>query len=234
MRPLLNVLGFALFWLVFIAATLGGGLLLFVPYCLLVFRNQEARAAKAGEKLRAAVMDGESVVHSALQLRVAALTARRLTIAVTSSRIIVVTRSLLGGFTMKDYQWKDLTDVQLAENVMPQWFGARLAFATGASGGSLEIDGIASDSASAIYRHAQAQELAWEEKRRVRQLEEVRAASGGVVMNAGVPAGAAANDGKIGAAVDELERVKRLLDSGAISDVEYQEIKAKVLGRVAG
>lgn len=148
MRPLLNVLGFALFWLVFIVATLGGGLLLFVPYCLLVFRNQDARAARAQEKLRAGVMDGETVVHSALQLRVAALTARRLTVAITTSRIIVVTRSILGGFTMKDYQWKELTDAELAENVMPQWFGARLYFATG--GGSLEVDGVASDSAAGL------------------------------------------------------------------------------------
>jgi hypothetical protein len=233
MRPLRNVLGFALLWLLFIAATLGVGLVLFIPYALLVFRSQEARAAKADEKLRAAVMDGEAVVHSALQLRVAALTARRRTLAITSSRIIVVTRAILGGFTMKDYQWKDLTDAQLSENVLPQWFGARLYFAFATSSGSLEMDGIASDAASAMYRYAQQQEQAWEEKRRVRKLEEMRAASGGVVMNAGV-SGAPANDGKISAAVDELERVKRLLDSGAISDAEYQEIKAKVLGRAAG
>lgn len=232
MRPLLNVLGFALVWLLFIAATLGAGLVLFIPYALLVFRNRQARAAKADEKLRAAVMDGETVVHSALQLRVAALTARRQTLAITSSRIIVVTRPILGGFTMKDYQWKDLTDAQLAENVLPQWFGARLFFAT--SSGSLEMDGVASDSASAMYRYAQQQEQAWEEKRRVRKLEEMRAASGGVIMNAGGSGGAANDVKRITDSLDELERMKRLLDSGAISDAEYQEIKAKVLGRAAG
>jgi hypothetical protein len=33
--------------------------------------------------------------------------------------------------------------------------------------------------------------------------------------------------------VDELERAKKLLDSGVISDVEFNEIKSKILSRQA-
>lgn len=225
MRPLGRLALFALLWLVLIVGTLG---LALIPYYLLVLRGQEARAEKATEKLRVAIMDGESVVQFALQLRVFSLWSRRQTIAITNSRIIAIARPLFGGFVMKDHQWKDLRDVQLSENVLPQWLGSRLHFTMG--DGSFEIDGIPSDQAANIYKHAQHQEQAWEEKHRVRKLEEIRAAAGGVVMNGG---GAAANDAGIGASLDELERTKRLLDSGVISDAEYQEIKAKILSRAA-
>lgn len=225
MRALGRLVLFALLWLVLVAATLG---LALIPYYLLVLRGQEARADKAHEKLRAAIMDGESIVHFALQRRIVALWSRRHTIAITNSRIITVDRPLFGGFAMKDYQWKDLGDAQLSENVLPQWLGSRLHFTIG--DGGFEIDGISSDDAAKIYKHAQQQEQAWEEKRRVRKLEEMRAAAGGVVMNGG---GAAANDASIGASLDELERTKRLLDTGVISDAEYHEIKAKILSRAA-
>jgi hypothetical protein len=131
---------------------------------------------------------------------------------------------------MKDYQWKDVTDAQLAENVLPQWFGSRLYFET--SNGSLEVDGIPSDLASKIYKHAQYQEQAWEEKRRVRKLEEMRAAAGGVIMNTGA-VGNPANDAPGVSSLDELERAKKLLDAGVVSDAEYQEIKAKILSRAS-
>jgi preprotein translocase subunit YajC len=226
MRPLGRLVLFVLVWLVLIAMLVG--LLLLVPYYFFVLGGQEARAKKANEKLLAAIMDGESIVHVALQRRIVALWSRRHSIAITNSRVITVERPLFGGFAMKDYQWKDLRDVQLSENVLPQWFGSRLHFTIGE--GSFEVDGISSDDAAKMYRHAQHQEQAWEEKRRVRQLEEMRAAAGGVVMNG---AGGAANDASIGASLDELERTKRLLDTGVISDAEYHEIKAKILSRAA-
>jgi hypothetical protein len=228
MGPLVRLVGFTFIWLLLIGITAGVGLILFVPYWLLTFRGQEVRAAKANEKLRAAIMDGETIVQSALQLRIAALSTRRQTLAVTSSRIIVVSRSMFGGFAMKDYQWKDLGDAQLSENVLPQWFGTKLHFSV--ANGTLEIDGIPSDVASKIYKHSQHQEQAWEEKRRVRKLEEMRAAAGGIVMNGGITS---ANDGRVGSSLDELERAKKLLDSGVVSDAEYQEIKAKILSRAS-
>lgn len=230
MRPLVSLIGFVFIWLVLILLTVGLGLVLLVPYCFLVFSGQHARAAKADEKLRVAVMDGETIVQSALQLRIAALSSRRQTIAITNSRIIVVTRSTFGGFSMKDYQWKDLSDAQLSENVLPQWFGSRLHFTVANT--AMEIDGIPSDVASKIYKHSQHQEQAWEEKRRVRKLEEMRAAAGGIVMNGGA-AGGPANDARLGLSFDELERAKKLLDSGVVSDAEYQEIKAKILSRAS-
>ena len=62
--------------------------------------------------------------------RIASLFKRRELIAITNSRFISINRSLFGGFTMRDYQWKDLNDVKLAENILPGIFGFSLRFVT--------------------------------------------------------------------------------------------------------
>uniref|UniRef100_UPI0028AB2BBC SHOCT domain-containing protein n=1 Tax=Brevundimonas sp. TaxID=1871086 RepID=UPI0028AB2BBC len=92
------------------------------------------------------------------------------------------------------------------------------------------VNGIRSDVASEIYSRSQSEEQAWEEKRRVRAMEEVRAAAGGVVVHTGAPAATAApaptvkND-----MMDQIQKAKKLLDDGVISDAEFQEMKSKIL-----
>jgi hypothetical protein len=149
--------------------------------------------------------------------------------------VILIERPLLGGFTMKDYQWKDLHDATLSENLLPNLFGSRLTFAIRRDGqeqveGVVVADGLEQRVASRLYTAAQEQEQAWEEKRRVRTMEEARASSGGITLG-GYPG----NGGGVGgvSTLDELERAKKLLDSGVISDVEFNEIKSKILSKQA-
>jgi hypothetical protein len=209
-----------------ILLTLGLGLMVVSLYWAMAIRGSEKRHQRALEKLQSAVMANEMIEHSAIQLRSVALSSRRKLVAVSASRIVVITRPLLGGFSMGDYQWKDLRDARLSENVFPSLFGSKLVFAVNA--GSLTINGLPSSLASQIYKYAQQEEQAWEEKRRVRELEEKRAASGGFVMHGG-PNGQAGSPA--GGLLEEIERAKRMLDSGVISDAEYHEIKAKILSR---
>ena len=79
-----------------------------------------------------------------------------------------------------------------------------------------------------MYRICQAQDQAWREKRRVRELEELRARSGGIQVMAGAPLGgtatAAGDD-----AVRRLQEATRLLDAKLITDAEYEAIKAKIV-----
>jgi hypothetical protein len=135
---------------------------------------------------------------------------------------------------MKDYQWKDLYDADLSENVLPKFFGSRLSFAIrrdgkGATEDRLVIDGIEGRLASQIYSTAQEQEQAWEEKRRVRTMEEARATSGGITLGGLPSAPGAGNTG--GSTLDDLERAKKLLDAEVISDAEFNEMKSKILSR---
>lgn len=240
MTPLANFARFALLWLaVFLAAFYGFGWwaiavvgVLGAVYWALVVRGVEGRKAKAFEKLASTLMANEQKLADAIQLRLCALTSRRVVLAATNSRVILLERPPLGGFTMRDYQWKDLHDATLSENLLPNLFGSRLTFSIRRDGqeqveGVVVADGLEQRVASRLYTAAQEQEQAWEEKRRVRTMEEARASSGGITLG-GYPG----NGGGVGVStLDELERAKKLLDSGVISDVEFNEIKSKILSK---
>jgi hypothetical protein len=249
MTPLINLVWFVLLWAGLLAAavaavvTVGYGpviipayVALVVLYWALVIRGADARKRIASEKLKSTLMASEQKLGDAIQFRICALWARRLEVAATGSRVILISRPLLGGFTMKDYQWKDLHDAKLSENVLPNLFGSRLSFAirrdgVGETEDRLVIDGIDARLASQIYTAAQEQEQAWEEKRRIRTMEEARASSGGITLG-GYPAATGSGNANE-SALEALERAKKLLDSGVISDVEFNEIKSKILSRQA-
>jgi hypothetical protein len=221
-----NLVAFVIAWTFLIVSTLGTGVLLVPVYWALVFRNSGGRVKKAEEKLSSTLMENERLIGDALQMRISSLMSRRQLLGITTSRIVHINRSLFGGFSMVDRQWKDLRDAKLSENIMPAWFGSRLTFKFQDS--NVEINGITSDSASRIYKEAQQQEQEWEEKRRVRELEETRAASGATLLNVG---DAAAGGSGVDASLDEITKAKQMLESGVISDAEFSEIKAKILSR---
>jgi hypothetical protein len=194
----------------------------------------EAGLAKALADLRSVLIPGETVEAWAVQRRVFALNHRRVLVAATSGRLIVVSRPLLGGFDLATVRWQDLEEVTLRVGVFGADLGIRAGKATdlaslGAQGAQrVEFAGLRKDQAQAVYRICQAQDQAWREKRRVRELEELRARSGGIQVMAGAAmpgVGAATGDD----AVRRLAEAKRLLDARLITDAEYEAIKAKIV-----
>ena len=213
-------------WLAVCVLTIGLGLIPLAIWALLVFVGTEARATKAQAELERTLMAGETLVTAAVQHRVFALFKRRAVLAITSSRVVTLQRGLIGGFRMMDMQWKDLKDVRIEQNVLEHICGSNLAFDHLVQPAlSVDVDGVPIETATTIYAHAQSEEQAWEEKRRIRGLEEMRAQAGGVTVGT---AGASGGTERI---VDDIQRAKSLLDSGAISDSEFQEMKSKILGR---
>jgi len=186
------------------------------------------------EHLRSVLIPSESLEAWAIQRRVFALARRRLLVAATSGRMIVIARRLLGGFDVSDLRWQDLDEVTLRVGL----FGADLIVRAGnatdlasqASSGArvLEFKGLRKTQAQAVYRICQAQDQAWREKRRIRELEELRARSGGFQMSGGtaVPAAGAQSE-----SVRRLQEAKQMLDARLISDSEYEAIKAKIVSR---
>ena len=78
---------------------------------------------------------------------------------------------------------------------------------------------------------SQAQDQAWREKRRVRELEEMRAKSGGIQLGASA-AGAGLASAHVGVQDDtvaRLEKAKAMLDKGLISDAEFEALKARIV-----
>ena len=253
MKALTNILWWICSWVsIFIFLFLLGsfldntyfGIFLFIilagSYYYLVFRNQNARVKKANTKLLDYLIEGESIIVKGLDTRPFALFKRRQIFAVTNSRVIRLKRGLLGGFDMLDYQWKDLKDAQISENVFPSVTGSRLSFTfQGNSEEPIEVYPEI-EIASKAYRHSQQEEQAWEEKRRIRDMEEKRAESGGVFIGQGSNPVQQNNSAisdqnkqqqrKVDIA-DELFKLKKLLDEGILSDVEFQEMKSKILSR---
>lgn len=216
-------------WFAAIVFTLGFALFALGLWAVLVFTGAERRAAKASETLQSTLMPEEQLLEHAIQHRAFALFMRRQVVAITNSRILVIRRGLLGGFTMSDIQWKDLTDATIEQNVLEEICGSNLRFQhLNAKAPQLIVDGVRVGVASKIYAKAQYEEQAWEEKRRVRGIEEIRAAAGGVVVN-NAPATDPKSAGGSNRMLEEIKKAKELLDIGAVSDAEFQEMKAKIL-----
>jgi hypothetical protein len=185
------------------------------------------------EYLRSILIPSETLEAWAVQHRLFALTHRRILVAATSGRLIMMTRHLLGGFDVSDIRWQDLEEVTLRVGI----FAADLAIRAGrvadlASQGStgsrrLDFAGLRKDQAQAVYRICQAQDQAWREKRRVRELEELRARSGGIQVTSGAPPMAAG--GGVADPVRRLQEAKQMLDAKLITDAEYEAIKAKIV-----
>jgi hypothetical protein len=167
----------------------------------------------------------------AIQRRVFALTHRRVALGATTGRFLAVTRPVLGGFDLTDVRWQDLKELHLRVGVLgavltlTAFTAPDLASASGPTR-TLMYDGLDKESAQALYRICQAHDQAWREKRRVRDLEELRARSGGIQLN---PPTAAGGDGD---AATRLRSAKSMLEAGLITDAEYESLKARIISNV--
>ena len=188
--------------------------------------------ASAVARLRALLVPQENLEAVAAQRRLFALTHRRIVVGATSGRLMVLKRGLFGGFQVTDIRWQDLKEAQLRVGII----GATLRVSalsnsdlavSGQLAGTTEITGLRKDEAQRLYTICQAHEQAWREKRRVRELEELRAKSGGITLGSGMQGGGMGESSE--SAVARLERAKEMRDRGLISDSEYEAIKAKLV-----
>jgi hypothetical protein len=192
--------------------------------------NQQT--SKALEYLKSILVEGEVLSAWAIQSRLFALTHRRILIAATSGRFIVIKRGIFGGFDMEDLRWQDLEEIKIRVGI----FGADLSLknfsesdlAMGkASARDIDVKGFVKDQAEKVYRVAQAQDQSWREKRRIRELEELRAKSGGV--NLGNLSGAQQAGNASDDSMTRLQKAKEMLDNKLITDSEYESIKARII-----
>src|SRR5450432_2714772 len=78
-------------------------------------------------QLRTVLIAGETLEAFAIQRRLFALSHRRVLIAATSGRLVVLVRRLLGGFDVSTIRWQDLEEVTLRVGT----FSAELAVRAG-------------------------------------------------------------------------------------------------------
>lgn len=201
--------------------------------------DDDSRLAQAVQHLTALLVPGETLVAYAVQRRLFSLVHRRVLVAATSGRLIRIERGIFGGYTPVDMRWQDIENAHLRVGI----FGADLTItsrgrqdlaSSGQATGAITALGLRKQQAEQVYRAAQAQEQSWREKRRVRDLDELRAKSGGIQLGGGVGGGTGSGGG--GAAGDDplarLQRAKEMLAGGLITDSEYESIKAKIVDRM--
>jgi hypothetical protein len=189
--------------------------------------------------LQGLLTTGETLEAWAVQHRLYALTHRRACVAATSGRFISLNRRLLGGYDSADIRWQDLKETRISAGILAADLTLIAQDSSDLNIGS-EVNrvwtftGLRKDQAQAMYRICQQHDQVWREKRRIRELEELRAKSGGVQIGSGQAGGGQNYSGSDPAGGESeparrLRQAREMLDAKLISDSEFESIKAKIV-----
>jgi hypothetical protein len=185
--------------------------------------------------LQGLLTSGETLEAWAAQRRIYALTHRRVCIAATSGRFISLQRRLFGGYDSADIRWQDLKEARISAGIIAADLTLIAQSSSDLNIGAevnriWSFEGLNKNQAQAMYRICQQHDQVWREKRRVRELEELRAKSGGVQIS-GASAGYSGTDaaGTESEPTRRLRQAREMLDAKLISDSEFESIKAKIV-----
>ena len=204
--------------------------------------DEDSSIAEALATLKGLLTVDETLEAWAVQHRLFAIAHRRVLIAATTGRFISLSRRLIGGYDSADIRWQDLKESHIKAGII----AADLTLVAQSSA-DLNIasevnrvwtfEGLRKDQAAAIYRICQQHDQVWREKRRVRELEELRARSGGVQIGGGQNQFAAADSTarrstSSSTSARRLRQAREMLDAKLISDAEFETIKAKIIANL--
>jgi len=151
-------------------------------------------------------------------------------IVLTNRRFIIYKPKLLGGVDFEDYIWRDLNDVKLKEGMINSSISMKTT-----GGHVVFIEHLPKAQARKLYAFAQEREEQVREERRIREMEEKRAAAGGIVFqgspsfpnSVSVPISPTPVD-----PLQKLTQLKAMLDAGLITQQEYDAKKTDLLSRM--
>lgn len=191
----------------------------------------EQQDPKAVEKIFGKVKDllmtGEEVEYIAVQKK-PAVNLSPDCVALTTKRIIFCRPKNLGlSMDFQDYIWKEVADCHMKEEI----FGAEFKVKS-VKGNVSSIDYLPKAQARKLYQIAQGKEEEQREVRRQRDLEEKRAAAGGVTVTATMPNQTADSNIKQDDPMVALQKLKTLLDNGLVTQQEFDTKKAEIITRL--
>src|ERR1035437_5597359 len=171
----------------------------------------------------------EEILYIALQ-NPTAMTLKKDAVVVTTNRIILYKPGIIGRISFVDFQWRDVVSVTMNQGMMSSEITVG-----NTSGVAQKVGNLEKHQAKRLYGIAQQLEQEWRERRRVREMEESRARSGGVFLGSmpfsagpGVPTPAAPSE-PAEDPVQRMAKAKQMWDQGLITETEYQALKAKIL-----
>lgn len=196
-----------------------------------------AIAAQVFEKVTQLLTTGEEIAYIAVEKPLVSLTPD--SVVLTNKRFIMYRPKLLGRVDFEDYIWRDLHSADLTEGVINSRFSLQTT-----AGLSLVVEHLPKVQARKIYAFAQQMEEFVREERRLREMEEKRAAAGGI----NIGAAGATGPGAMPTAqpfsqmqpppparedpVQVLAKLKQMLDQNLISTEEYNAKKKDVLSKM--
>jgi len=189
-----------------------------------------AIAAQVFEKASQLLTNGEEIAYIAVEKPLVSLTPD--SVVLTNKRFIIYRPKLLGRVDFEDYIWRDLHAAQLNEGMINSRFTVQTQ-----AGETIIVEHLPKAQARKIYAFAQQMEEFVREERRLREMEEKRAAAGGINI---------AGSGAMGAAaaplqpppparedpVQVLAKLKQMLDQGLITADEYNAKKKELLAKM--
>lgn len=184
-----------------------------------------AAVQKVVKRIEDVLTRGEEILYVGVQKK-PVVTISPDSVILTTKRFIIA-RPKLTGFKFEDFQWRQIHDVHLSEQMM----GATIS-CTIVGGQKAEIDSIPKKQARRIYSFAQEMEEDMVEERRNREMEEKRATAGGVVIQAPSTAASSPSTPVADDPVEQLSKLKKMLDGGLIEKEEFDSKKAEILSRM--
>lgn len=157
----------------------------------------------------------EEILYVAMQNQTA-LSLRKDCVVATSNRVILYRPDVLGRVNFDSFLWQDVRNAQIHQGMLSSEFQIETV-----EGKQDALGNLDKEQAKRLYGVCQQMDQEWREKRRVREMEQDRARSGGVVLSA--PSASAEDP------VEKLAKAKAMLDQQLISEIEYQALKAKIL-----
>lgn len=178
------------------------------------------------ERVQQILTSDERILYVAVQKK-PVLTITPDSVVLTNRRFILYRPKLLGQVSFEDYPWRDLLDAKLKENIL----GSTLSLKT-VGGTVVSVDHLPRAQARRLYAFTQEMEERVREERRARELEDKRAAAGGVVVSGMPGAGPSAGAGAAGDPAQRLKALKEMYDAGLISAGEYEAKRADIISRM--
>lgn len=136
--------------------------------------QDRGQLAKIASDVQSILTPGEDILYVVLQ-NATSLSPKKDAVVATNNRIILYRPGILGRISFDDFQWQDVKNVHLKQGMLSTEVEVQST-----EGRVEKAGGLSKEQAKRLYAISQQMEQEWREKRRVRQMEEARAAAGGV------------------------------------------------------